>query len=109
VSTKKLNVFDYIKQVLKYYDSPRRTVRLLICSKYFACASANRGRGHNGGKVTFNYASGSESLQWKLYRISRANHFFSASLIAKNSFPVFSPFAETPWQGKGKPNLANID
>ena len=90
MSTKKLNVFDYIKQVLKYYDSPRRTVRLLICSKYFACASANRGRGHNGGKVTFNYASGSESLQW-------------------NSFPVFSPFAETPWQGKGKPNLANID
>lgn len=114
MSNKKLNVFDCIKGLLKYYDSLRRSTRLLIRSKYLPCPDANRGRHHNWGKVTFNYTVGPESHEefavemlqnpasklLLLCFLNCQNHFYN--------FPVFSSFAfpaESPWRGTGQDNF----
>lgn len=63
MSNKKLNVFNYIKRVLKYYNSPRRSMSLPISRKYFPCPNANRVQGHKWEKMTFVYTMGPESCE----------------------------------------------
>lgn len=63
VFNKKLNIFDYIKRVLKYYNSQRRNMSLLICSKYFACPNANRVQGYNWGKGPFIHTAGPKTCE----------------------------------------------
>lgn len=125
VSNKKLNVFDCIKGLLKYYDSLRRSMRLLICSKYLPCPYANSGRCHNWEKVTFNYTVGPESHEefavemlqnpasklLLLCFLNGQNHFYNFQVFSSFAFP-----AESPWRRPfpmlptpPPPHLANSD
>lgn len=63
MSNKKLNVFNYIKQALKYYNSPRRSMSLPISRQYFPCPNTNRVQGHKWEKATFAYTVGPESCE----------------------------------------------
>lgn len=64
-SDKKLNIFDYIKWILKYYDSPRRIRRFLICIKWCHALNTdtNKVQGHSWEKMSFIYTVGPQGWE----------------------------------------------